>query len=179
MKQGKPPLHPGSFRTECRRRSRFRRRMNRRQNCSIRCRSPPPEPPPNPPPPEPPRPPPKPPPDELPPPPPRRRRRSCCRHRSRHRTATAAAFAATADHLQLAAELTEHDLGGVLVVAFLILPLAGLELAFDVDLATALQVAFRHVGQTLVKNHHAMPFGLLALLAASRSRQRSDVAMES
>ena len=55
----------------------------------------------------------------------------------------------------------------------------GLELAFDVDLPPALEVAFGHVGEALVENHHAVPLGLFALLAVAWSRQRSEVAIES
>src|SRR5690606_1441411 len=41
----------------------------------------------------------------------------------------ALALAAGVEHLQLAAELLQHDLGRVAVLAVLVLPLAGLQLA--------------------------------------------------
>ena len=56
------------------------------------------------------------------------------------------------------------DLGRVPLVAVLIVPLARLELALDVDLL-ALGEVFRQRFSGLAPQHHAMPFGLLLTLS--------------
>src|SRR5688572_19635048 len=69
------------------------------------------------------------------------------------------AFAAIEQH-QLAAEFLQDDLGGVAVVAALILPFAGLQLTLDVDLAALAQVIFGDPPEVLVEDRDRMPFGL-------------------
>src|SRR5690606_8912564 len=55
--------------------------------------------------------------------------------------ATAApAFAAAAEQRQLAAELAQHDLGGIAVLARLVLPFAGFQRTLDIDRAALAQV---------------------------------------
>src|SRR5215475_12337291 len=57
------------------------------------------------------------------------------------------------------------DLGGVTLLAFLVLPLARAQGPFDVDLRALLQVFARDLGEA-VEEHHAVPLGALLLLAA-------------
>ncbi len=69
---------------------------------------------------------------------------------------------AAAKHLHLLGD----DFGGVAVGAGLfVLPLAGLQAAFDVDRAAFLQVFAGDLGQAVVHDH-AVPFGFFAALAA-------------
>src|SRR5207237_944469 len=57
------------------------------------------------------------------------------------RAAARPAAIAAVEQLELAAESLKHDLGRIFVVARLVLPLAGLKLAFDVDLRPLAQIA--------------------------------------
>ena len=57
------------------------------------------------------------------------------------KAAARAAFAAV-EQDQLAAETLQDDFGGVAVIARLVLPFAGLDLAFEIDLAALPQIAF-------------------------------------
>src|SRR6185436_4558298 len=68
---------------------------------------------------------------------------------------------ARAEHLHAVA----HDLGGVAVLAFLVLPLARAQAALDVDLRALLQIFAGDLGQ-LAAEDDAVPLGLLLLLAA-------------
>ena len=89
-----------------------------------------------------------------------------------------AAAARTTAHAFAAAEqlhLLGDDLGGVVVLAFLVLPLAGLQAALDVHRAALLQVFTGDLGQAVVE-HHAVPFGLFLLFAAVRFFQLRVVA---
>src|SRR5262245_49655002 len=70
------------------------------------------------------------------------------------------AFAA-AQHLHLLGD----DLGGVVVLAFLVLPLARLQAPLDVHRAPFLQVLTSDLGEPVVEDD-AMPLGFLLLLAA-------------
>ena len=79
--------------------------------------------------------------------------------------AAATALAAAAEQGQLAPEAREHDLGGIALLAALVGPFAGLQLALDIDRAALAQVALGDVGQILVEDHHAVPLGALAVLA--------------
>src|SRR5262245_87520 len=54
--------------------------------------------------------------------------------------AGAGSLAAAVEQRQLAAELAQHHLGGVAVLPRLVLPLASLELALEVDLRALAQV---------------------------------------
>ena len=67
---------------------------------------------------------------------------------------------------QLAAEALQHDLRAVALLARLVGPFARLELAFEVDRAALGQVALRDLAEALVEDHHPVPFGALAVLAA-------------
>ena len=78
---------------------------------------------------------------------------------------------------QLAAETLEHDLRRVLVRAALVLPLAGLELALDVNLGALLQVLLGDLAEVLVVDDDVVPLGAFLALAEALSRQDSDVAM--
>src|SRR4051812_27982131 len=55
-----------------------------------------------------------------------------------------------------------HDLGGVAILAFLVLPLARAQAPLHVDLRTLLQIFARDLGQPAAK-HDAMPLGFLFL----------------
>src|ERR1700679_3757284 len=80
-------------------------------------------------------------------------------------TATAA-LALGIEHGQLAAEVLEHDLGRVFLLAVLVGPFAGLERALDIDLGAFAQVLLGDLGEVLVEDDHAVPLGLLFPLAA-------------
>src|SRR5271168_3361605 len=75
------------------------------------------------------------------------------------------AAAAGVEQLQFAAEALQHDLGRVAVGARLVLPLAGLELALDIDLGALLAVLLRHLAEVLVEDHDVVPLGLFLALA--------------
>jgi NAD+ kinase len=77
----------------------------------------------------------------------------------------ATALAASVEHGQCRVEPLQNDLGGVFVLAALILPFAGLELALDIHLGALLQVAFRNLAQALIENDDAVPLGLLLAFA--------------
>src|SRR6185436_20593558 len=68
---------------------------------------------------------------------------------------------ARAEHLHAVA----HDLGGVAVLAFLVLPLARAQAALDVDLRALLQIFAGDLGQA-AEEGDAMPLGGFLLLAA-------------
>src|SRR5262249_18616721 len=70
------------------------------------------------------------------------------------------------EHGQLAAEALEDDLGRIALRPGLVGPFAGLQRTFDIDLAALAQILFRDLRQPLVEDHHTVPFGLLAALAA-------------
>src|SRR5262245_10815379 len=78
---------------------------------------------------------------------------------------TPAAIPGPVEHGELRIEVLQHHLGGVLVLARLILPFARLQLALEIDLRALLQILLRDPAKALVEDHHAMPFGLLAALA--------------
>ena len=59
------------------------------------------------------------------------------------------------------------DLGRVAVVARLVLPLAGAQLAFDVDLAALAQIALGHADQPFGLEHDGVPLGALLALAGA------------
>src|SRR5215831_5946397 len=68
---------------------------------------------------------------------------------------------AAAEHLHALGD----DLGRVTLLAFLVLPLARAQRAFDVDLRALLQVLARDLGEP-VEEHHAVPLCALLLLPA-------------
>src|SRR5205807_611791 len=78
----------------------------------------------------------------------------------------AAASAATAiEHGQHGIEALQYDLGRVLVLAGLVLPLPRLQLALDVNLRALLQILFGNPAQALIENDDAVPLGLLLAFA--------------
>src|SRR5690606_24672892 len=79
-------------------------------------------------------------------------------------TTTAAAGRAV-EHRQRAIEAAQHDLGRITVLPVLVLPLAGLELALDVDLAALAQVVLGDVDQPFGEDRAAVPLGPLLPLA--------------
>src|SRR6185369_6780984 len=86
--------------------------------------------------------------------------------------------AAAVEHGQLAAELLQHDFGGVFLGAGLVGPFAGLQGALDIDLAALLEIPLADIHKAVIEDDHAVPFRALAPLAAGlvapafRGRQR-------
>src|SRR3954447_22953940 len=70
-------------------------------------------------------------------------------------TATAAAI----QHRKSGVETLQHDLGRVFVRAALVGPFAGLQLAFNINLGTLLQILLRNLAKPLIEDHHPVPFG--------------------
>src|SRR3569832_342478 len=75
--------------------------------------------------------------------------------------AAARTRAAAVQHLHLGRD----DLGGVAVLAVLVLPLARAQRALDVDLGALLHILARDLGEA-VEEHHVVPLGALQILAA-------------
>ena len=67
---------------------------------------------------------------------------------------------------QVGIEALQHHFGGIFVLAGLVLPFAGLQLAFDIDLAALFQIALSHAGEAFREDHHAVPLGLFTLFTA-------------
>src|ERR1700757_2186052 len=79
---------------------------------------------------------------------------------------TPASAAATAvKHGEVGAEALQNHLCGILLDAALVGPFAGLERAFDVNLRAFLQVLLGNLGEPLIENHDAVPFGLFLALS--------------
>src|SRR5690606_3187720 len=77
-------------------------------------------------------------------------------------TATAAAAAAarrTVEHGHHAADAAHRNFGRIAVVAVLVLPLAGAQLAFDVDLAAFAQTTLRHADEPVGLRRYGVPLG--------------------
>jgi hypothetical protein len=72
---------------------------------------------------------------------------------------------AVAEDLHLAAALLDHDLGGVAVLAGLVLPLPRLQLALDVEEAALGGVVLEELDRRFAPDGDPVPLGLLALLA--------------
>jgi len=75
-----------------------------------------------------------------------------------------AAIAAPVEHMQPGTVGTKNDLGREPVLTVLVLPLAGFELAVDVDLRAFAQVVFYHGHLAWVEDGNAGPGGVLRLL---------------
>ncbi len=76
---------------------------------------------------------------------------------------TLTALRTTTQHLHHASEAVDQHFSGVALLAALILPFAGLQFAFHIDLGALLQVLASHFGQ-LAHEDDAVPFGTLFLL---------------
>jgi hypothetical protein len=70
------------------------------------------------------------------------------------------------EHGQHRIEALENDLGRIAVGARLVLPLAGLQRALDIDLAALAQIFLRDVRQAFVEDLDRVPLGLFLALAA-------------
>src|SRR5512139_336700 len=79
----------------------------------------------------------------------------------------AAARAALVEQHELAAEALQHDLGRIAVLAVIVLPLAGLDLALEIDLRSLAQILLGDAAEILVEDHHAVPFGPLLAVAVA------------
>jgi alkylation response protein AidB-like acyl-CoA dehydrogenase len=77
----------------------------------------------------------------------------------------AGALAAAVKHGELATELLQHHLGGGSFLPRLVLELARLQRALDVDLRAFAQIVLGHLHQVVVEDHHAVPLGALLALA--------------
>src|SRR5262245_16809879 len=75
------------------------------------------------------------------------------------------AAAAAVEHGERAVVALQHDLGRIAVLAVLALPLARLQLAFDVNFGTLLQVLLGDPAQPFVEDHHGVPLCLFAPLS--------------
>jgi capsid portal protein len=82
-------------------------------------------------------------------------------------TTIAATFVLAVEHGQRSIEVTQDDFGGVFVVAVLVLPFAGFERAFDVDLRALLEKLLDDAHEALVEHNDAVPFGLFLAFARS------------
>src|SRR5690606_4797459 len=72
---------------------------------------------------------------------------------------------AAVEHRQGRVETLQHDLGRVAVIARLVLPLARLQLALEIDLRALVQVLLGDLCQAVLEDDDAMPLRLLATLA--------------
>src|SRR5262249_37783325 len=81
--------------------------------------------------------------------------------------ALAARSLAAVEQGQLTTILLQHDLCRIAVLAGLVLPFACLELPFEVNLRTLLEILLGDLCKILVEDDDAVPFGALAPLAAS------------
>src|SRR6185312_3236729 len=77
---------------------------------------------------------------------------------------TAAAGPAV-EHRQHRIEALEHDLGGIAVLARLVLPFARLQLAFQIDLGPLPEILLGNLAQPLAEDDDAVPLRLLPPLA--------------
>src|SRR5262249_38476487 len=68
-------------------------------------------------------------------------------------------------HDQGGVEILQHDLGRIFFLAVLVLVLARLQRALEINLRAFLQVLLDHPAKTLAEDHDPMPFGLLAPFA--------------
>src|ERR1019366_8338194 len=78
---------------------------------------------------------------------------------------TAATATGTVQHGELRIEALQHDLGGIAILARLILPFAGLQGAFEIDLGALLQILLGDLAEPLVEDDHAVPLGLFLALS--------------
>ena len=78
---------------------------------------------------------------------------------------TAPAAAATArwsiQHRQRAAHARNNHFRGVTIITVAVLPFAGAQAAFDINLAPFFQEAFDHADQAVTVDGYAVPFGAL------------------
>ena len=79
--------------------------------------------------------------------------------------ALTAAFTATVQHGQGAVKALQNHLGGPAVIAILVLPFAGLQCAFKIDLGALFQILLGNLAQALGEYHHTVPLGLFPALA--------------
>src|SRR3546814_1396972 len=79
--------------------------------------------------------------------------------------ATTTATATAVEQHHFAPEALQHDLGRILVLALLVGPFAGLELAFQIDLRSFAQILLGDAAQIFIEDHDPVPFGALLPLA--------------
>jgi hypothetical protein len=79
--------------------------------------------------------------------------------------ATAAAAIAAVEHGHLRVEALQHDLRRIAILAVLVLPFAGLQRTFEVDLGALAQILLGDLAELLAEDHHPVPLGLFAALA--------------
>src|SRR4029079_13955192 len=81
------------------------------------------------------------------------------------RAAAAARAFTTVEEDQFTAGTLKHHLGGVAVVAAIVGPLPGLDLALEIDLRALAQIMLRDPAKILVEDHDLVPFGLFLAFA--------------
>src|SRR5258708_26232778 len=74
--------------------------------------------------------------------------------------AEVAAAPGPVQHGELRIEALQHDLGGIAVLARLVLPFAGLQGAFEINLGALLQILLHDLAEPLVEDDDAVPLGL-------------------
>src|SRR5262245_35165544 len=90
----------------------------------------------------------------------RRARRADIAARARIVGTEMAATAGPVAVAQRGIEILQPHFGGVSVLAGLVLPLACLQRAFEIDLRALLQILLASPAETLAEDHDAVPFGL-------------------
>src|SRR6266566_5024702 len=78
---------------------------------------------------------------------------------------TAGAIARPVEHGELRVKVLQHDFGGVLVLARLVLPFARLQLPLEIDLRSLLQILLGDPAKALIEDDDAVPLGAFAALA--------------
>ena len=76
-----------------------------------------------------------------------------------------ATTALAVEHRQRGIEVLQDDFGRIAILAVLVLPFSGLELALDINLGALLQILLGNLAETFTKDHDAMPFRLFFPLA--------------
>src|SRR5215831_3588654 len=77
----------------------------------------------------------------------------------------ASAIPCPVEHGELRIEVLQHHLGGVFVLARLVLPFARLQLPLEINLRPLLQILLGDPAKSLIEDDHAVPLRALAALA--------------
>ena len=80
---------------------------------------------------------------------------------------SAAAALAPVEQHQLAAEALQYDLGRIAVLPGLVGPLAGLDLALEIDLRALAKILLGDAAEILVEDDDAVPFGPFLAVAVA------------
>ena len=77
-----------------------------------------------------------------------------------------AAITATVEHGESSAKALDDDFGRITVIAALVLPFTGLQLAFDEDFRALFEVTLNHVDEAIREDRNGVPFSLFAAFAS-------------